>query len=171
MCVHSPTEKEPYSTASTSISSDTALLLLPKHSFAFWWEKKKTAILFECCYLTSDRSKSSRLSAWQTNGLVDNEMSLEWPGAATFGAWRERGRKGDRIHIVFDVLGEIMGMDVVIKARSVKMPGWRTAPLECRRQCKRLRNGMFWICSHYSCSCAKELCLLRWCFRHLFCPQ
>ena len=69
---------------STCISSDTALLQLPEYSLVFWRDLWKITTLFKGCYLTSDRSQSSRLSAWQTNGPVDNEKSSERPGAATF---------------------------------------------------------------------------------------
>lgn len=55
--------------------------------------------------LTSDRSQSSRLSAWEINGLVDNEKSSQQPGAATFVGRKAQGRKGSRTHIaLFDVL-------------------------------------------------------------------
>lgn len=69
---------------STCISSDTTLLQLPEYSLVFWRDLWKITTLFKGCYLTSDRSQSSRLSAWQTNGPVDNEKSSERPGAATF---------------------------------------------------------------------------------------
>lgn len=65
----------------------------------------RTATPLEGLYLTSDGSSSSRRS----NGLVENEESSERPGTIA------------EFHIVFDVFGEITGMEAVVKPRSGKV--------------------------------------------------
>lgn len=129
-------------TTSTCISPDGALLLLPECNLVFWWDPWKIMT----------PTPGSKTVTWH---LTDPNLADDLPGRQMARVlmkngwnlqhlWAEGSEAEEEAELILCCLmcWETMGMDVVIKPPSVKVPRWQTAPFECRWHCNQAFREM-----------------------------
>lgn len=121
-------------TTSTCISPDGALWFLPECSLVFWWDPRSKTVTW---HLT-DPNLADDLPGRQMARVL---MKSAWNQQHL---WAEGSEAEEKAELVLRCLmcWETMGMDVVIKPRSVKVPRWQTAPFECRWHCNQAFREM-----------------------------